>query len=61
MGQHHSNAVKSVDYLSEERHCQRGWGDDLGQEEEEHSEREQDADGEADLLPGVGGKIEHQH
>ena len=37
------------DKLAEEGDHEGGWGDDLSQEEEEHGEREQDGDGEADL------------
>ena len=48
------------DKLAEEGDHEGGRGDDLGQQEEEHGEREQDGDGEAHLLPGVRGKIEHQ-
>ena len=49
------------DELAEERHHEGGGGDDLRQQQEEHREGEQDGDGEADLLPGVGGEVEHQH
>ena len=37
------------DKLAEERHNQRGGGDDLGQQQEEHSEGEQDGDGKRNL------------
>ncbi len=37
------------DKLAEEGNHEGGRGDDLSQEEEEHGEREQDGDGEADL------------
>ena len=38
------------DKLAEERHNQRGGGDDLGQQQEEHSEGEQDGDGKRNLF-----------
>ena len=37
------------------------WRDDLCQEEEEHSEREEDRDGEGNLLTGVRWKIEDKN
>ena len=37
------------DELAQEGDHQGGWGDDLGQQEEEHSEREEDVDGETHL------------
>ena len=38
-----------VTYLAEEGHREWCWGDDLGEEEEKHSEREQDGNGERHL------------
>ena len=35
--------------LAKEGHGEGGWGDDLGEEEEEHSEGEQDGNGERHL------------
>ena len=49
------------DKLAEEGHHQGGGRDDLGQQEEEHSEREQDGDGERDLLARVRGQVEDEH
>ena len=46
--------------LAEEGDDEGGRGDDLGEQEEEHSEGEEDGDWEGDLLPTVGGQVEHQ-
>lgn len=46
--------------LAEQRHDKRSGWDDLGQEQEEHGERQQDGDGERHLLAAVGGQVEHQ-
>jgi hypothetical protein len=42
-------------HLPQQRDRERGGRDDLGQEQEEHGEREQDGDGEGHLLPRVRG------
>ena len=34
---------------------------DVWEEEEEHSEGQEDRDGQGDLLPAVWGQVEHQH
>lgn len=47
--------------LAEQRHDERGGRDDLGQQQEEHGEREQDGDGQRHLLTAVGGQVEHEH
>ena len=52
---------REEDKLANERNHEGGWGDDLGQEEEEDGEGEQDGDGEGDLLPAVRGQVEDEH
>ena len=47
-------------HLSEKRNSEGSWRNDFSEQEEEHSQREENGDGEADFLPGVGGKVEHQ-
>ena len=37
------------------------WRDDLSKEEEEHSEGQENGDGEGDLLPRIRGKIEDKY
>lgn len=46
--------------LAEKWHGERGARDDLGYEQEEHGLRQQDRDTQGDLLPRVGGQVEHQ-
>jgi len=46
--------------LSQQRHRQRGGRNNLGQQQEEHGERQQDADTERDLLAGITGQVEDQ-
>lgn len=47
--------------LPEQRHGQGGGGHDLGDEEEEHGLREEDADAEGHLLARVGRQVEDKH
>ena len=49
-----------VFHLSKQRDSQRSGWDNLRQQQEEHSEWEQDTDGQAHLLTGVWGQVEHQ-
>ena len=56
-----SKEIEEDEYLAKERHCYGGGRDDLRQEKEEHSEGEEDGDGERDLLARLRRKVEHQH
>lgn len=47
--------------FAEERHRQRGRRNDLGEQQEEHSERQEDGDAEGHLLTRVGGQVEYQN
>lgn len=47
--------------LAQQGKGQRGRGDDLGDEQEEHGLRQEDRDAEHHLLPRVGRQVEHQH
>jgi len=46
--------------FAQEGHGQRGRGDDFGQQQEKHSEREQNRDAEGDFLARVRGQVEDQ-
>ena len=39
---------------------QRGWGQDLGDQEEEHNQRQEDRDAQRHLLACLGGQVEDQ-
>ena len=47
--------------LADERDHQRGGRDGLGDDQQEHGQREQHGDAEGDLLAAVGGQVEDQH
>ena len=47
--------------LADERHHQGRGRNELGQEQEEHGEREENVDAESDLLAAVAGQVEREH
>ena len=47
--------------LADERDDQRGGGDGLGDDQQEHGERQQHGDAQGDLLAAVGRQVEDQH
>ena len=47
--------------LSEQWNREGCWRNDLSKEEEEHSEGQENGDGEGDLLPRIRGKIEDKY
>ena len=47
--------------LANERDHQRGGWDSLGDDQQEHGQREKDRDAQGNLLAAVGGQVEDQH